>query len=128
MQEESADTPACERREYKENRCCARLTSILGFALVILFFALRLESSESSAWYIAAAQGIKVPPNFDAAEFLYVLGLFYCFLGVAVVSDVFMNAIERTGLGLHTRGFDSFICSAEFHALQDNVPEEEGQT
>ena len=27
--------------------------------------------------------------------FLYLLGLFYCFLGVAIIADVFMSAIEK---------------------------------
>jgi len=31
--------------------------------------------------------------NFRA--FLYLAGLFYCFLGVAIVADVFMGAIEK---------------------------------
>ncbi|CAJ1437263.1 unnamed protein product [Effrenium voratum] len=42
-----------------------------------------LEAFEEKNW----PNGLRI--------FLYVLGLFYCFLGVAVVSDIFMNAIER---------------------------------
>ncbi|CAE7251570.1 Slc8a2 [Symbiodinium sp. CCMP2456] len=45
-------------------------------------------------WLPAFGEDEKNWPN-GLRIFLYVLGLFYCFLGVAVVSDVFMNAIER---------------------------------
>ena len=49
---------------------------------------------EDYMWLPAFGEDEKNWPN-GLRIFLYVLGLFYCFLGVAVVSDVFMNAIER---------------------------------
>jgi len=45
-------------------------------------------------WLPAFGEDEKNWPN-GLRIVLYVLGLFYCFLGVAVVSDIFMNAIER---------------------------------
>ena len=60
----------------------------------------KLLAETAGGWGGGTRSSCLAPPQllFEAAEFLYVLGLFYCFLGVAVVSDVFMNAIERTGL------------------------------
>ncbi|CAJ1345461.1 unnamed protein product, partial [Effrenium voratum] len=49
---------------------------------------------EDYMWLPAFGEEEKNWPN-GLRIFLYVLGLFYCFLGVAVVSDIFMNAIER---------------------------------
>ena len=73
----------------------------IDFAFLELNYRRMVSRNGTLEEYTCSKEGLLLPfineftwPT-EVRAFLYLMGLFYCFMGVAIIADIFMGAIEK---------------------------------